>query len=793
MQRPKFGFPRLPRGQLVAAMRRPSSVSRWLEPAVRFTWLQAARLRRDGLEWSWANDALPLGAAVTTGVLGGIALGVLVSDGRIAPAVTALVLLVPLLRLVRLVVAAEQRGRVTAVATLAYALRVAAAVVIQSGSLLSGRGGFVTGDDQGYAATAWGLVQFLRGTPELPYVPPDWGGDAYLFGTWVYLESALYALFGFDVLIPEILNAALGGALVAFVFDFAHRSFNTRAGVCAALLVTFYPSLVLWSALNLKEALALFLIASVLWLLLRFHARPRWPLLVPLLMSLILLESIRRYIYVLLLILLPLAVAVTPRLSRRRAVAWTGVAGLLSGSLLVLDGSAASLNPGMLETFESVRHAMAPGARTSFQDRAPLRTQQGDTFVVIANQSAPLTSSSSPPTRTSASTVPTPTPAPTTSPAAGPVAEIEIPSAPTTPAQAASSVAPPVAAIETRYLPRNQRQLLRSTPVPAPQFESARSWLGAWVAAWSTASVVAFLLAIAVGRVQAPEARKAWRRTMARAWLIASAQAFMLAVAVAVAAEVGPKLARAAPVAVDTAQSPETLTSLASPAPPQRVVFVPPNAKVVLAMTSPSPSSADPSVVYVQAGDVVVVGTPDTTPAPATLRQAIVLGQGKPLGGTAAQGGDDAIRLVSAADGSDRIARTVAYLPKGIAHALLAPFVWAIGSWQDAVTAPEMLLWYALLVAMVRSTWSFRAKWRSLGPLLLFVLGLVTILSLAEGNYGTLYRHRAMVIPFVVVLASPQLALLAGALARTARSASGSLSSKGGAQRLLVRSPRRSL
>jgi hypothetical protein len=65
-----------------------------------------------------------------------------------------------------------------------------------------------------------------------------------------------------------------------------------------------------------------------------------------------------------------------------------------------------------------------------------------------------------------------------------------------------------------------------------------------------------------------------------------------------------------------------------------------------------------------------------------------------------------------------------------------------------------------MLVGAAFTVWRWRQKWRALLPTVLFIGGTMMIFALAEGNVGTLYRHRAMVIPFVAVLASPSFALL---------------------------------
>lgn len=110
------------------------------------------------------------------------------------------------------------------------------------------------------------------------------------------------------------------------------------------------------------------------------------------------------------------------------------------------------------------------------------------------------------------------------------------------------------------------------------------------------------------------------------------------------------------------------------------------------------------------------------------------------------------------------LSRTISYLPRGMAYALFAPFPWAIQRTLDLTLIPETLLWYVVLAAAVATLIRRRAEWRLLAGPVGIIIGIVLILSLAEGNVGTLYRHRAMSQPWVFMLASPT---LLGVLTRT--------------------------
>lgn len=64
-----------------------------------------------------------------------------------------------------------------------------------------------------------------------------------------------------------------------------------------------------------------------------------------------------------------------------------------------------------------------------------------------------------------------------------------------------------------------------------------------------------------------------------------------------------------------------------------------------------------------------------------------------------------------------------------------------------------MLFGIAFLVAAVVTTWRERLRWRLLIAPAVTATALLTAFALAEGNTGTLVRHRGMVVPFVALLA----------------------------------------
>lgn len=95
----------------------------------------------------------------------------------------------------------------------------------------------------------------------------------------------------------------------------------------------------------------------------------------------------------------------------------------------------------------------------------------------------------------------------------------------------------------------------------------------------------------------------------------------------------------------------------------------------------------------------------------------------------------------------------IAFAPIMVLVAWLAPFPWQVGSLSQIIAVPEMLIYYLLLPAMF-SGWGFiiRHKINEGGIIVVYIFIMMLVLAFIEGNIGTLFRHRAMVLPFMFVL-----------------------------------------
>jgi Dolichyl-phosphate-mannose-protein mannosyltransferase len=91
-------------------------------------------------------------------------------------------------------------------------------------------------------------------------------------------------------------------------------------------------------------------------------------------------------------------------------------------------------------------------------------------------------------------------------------------------------------------------------------------------------------------------------------------------------------------------------------------------------------------------------------------------------------------------------------LPLGLSYLILAPFPWQLASVRQAITLPEMLIWWTSLPLLFLGLW-FALKYRlkEVAPIVIFTTLLTLTYSILQGNVGTAYRQRAQLLVFYFV------------------------------------------
>ena len=261
------------------------------------------------------------------------------------------------------------RGQIARIAVFGFAIRCATAAILFTASTLLGHGGYLMYDDRAYGELAWGVAQYLHGQPHAPYLPPLWGGDYYLLGTFVYVEIALFTLLGKQVLVMIMLNGAITMTALLLMWQIARELFGATAARLQLLVACIFPSLILFSAANLKDPLGLLVISAVLWLVTRYERDHRLIWIALALVVLQPLHLIHYYLYYLLLGLVPIGVLLAS--AQRTRIRLRNVAAATAAALIIGSVSAAVaqdlplLGGDPLVELQHVRYGLSFG-RTAF-------------------------------------------------------------------------------------------------------------------------------------------------------------------------------------------------------------------------------------------------------------------------------------------------------------------------------------------------------------------------------------------------------------------------------------------
>ena len=200
------------------------------------------------------------------------------------------------------------------------ALRVALALAMR----LTGINSAVAPDESTFHDNALWFSAWMRGDVATPF-SFKWGGSIQV--GYFALAGALYGTFGEYPFVPVLVNCVVGGLCAYPAYLLAARVSGRRAGRGAALLVTFFPSLVLWSALLIRDGCVLFVL---LWaaclaqsLLLRFRIRT----VVWLVLCLAALATLRSYLLMLMVAAIVISLLVAAVRKPGRAVVTAVICG----------------------------------------------------------------------------------------------------------------------------------------------------------------------------------------------------------------------------------------------------------------------------------------------------------------------------------------------------------------------------------------------------------------------------------------------------------------------------------
>src|ERR1043166_2070824 len=200
-----------------------------------------------------------------------ISLVILVSGGSIfikpveAPAALAMCAVAAVPTIIILARKPEQLTFLLRLFILALVIRIVLAMVISVGHMEE----FFGGDANTYDVFGQSLVEAWHGNNYHQQKYDSFVASGASAWGMIYLVAAVYQVIGPNMLAIQLINGAIGAATAIVVYYVAQILFsNVRVSKLAAILVAFFPSLVLWSSQALKDgviilALALSILATL--------------------------------------------------------------------------------------------------------------------------------------------------------------------------------------------------------------------------------------------------------------------------------------------------------------------------------------------------------------------------------------------------------------------------------------------------------------------------------------------------------------------------------------------------
>jgi hypothetical protein len=225
-------------------------------------------------------------------------------------------------------------------------------------------------DEDTYATTGWEMALFWQG--DVLVRPWRFGTDQPL--GYFYLNAVFFYVFGSSDLPIKLLNCAAGAFSCRYLYFIARDLFGAPTARRAAKMFAFFPSLVLWSALNIRDVWVIVLILFVSWKSLQILKGYSFVALLQLFLAIGILSTLRDYLFF--VVALPPVVALL--IGRRgHLVRNFAVASLATLGVLVLiqqgAGSGRAETHMSLETMSRVRQQMAYGG-SAFSENVDIST-----------------------------------------------------------------------------------------------------------------------------------------------------------------------------------------------------------------------------------------------------------------------------------------------------------------------------------------------------------------------------------------------------------------------------------
>lgn len=207
--------------------------------------------------------------------------------------------MVPVVFILKKYVEEKDRPFIVKIVILGFLLRVAFMVLYHYYVVSLGYGDALGPDGESYLQNAWYISRLLL--CENPFSPPNnieyAFGESYIrltdfyqgkfpflkyyqVGIYPYLVAILYAVFDYSSLTVKLINSIFSVASGVLVYFIGKKIFNSKVAKVSAALFIFLPSIFIFSTTALKEAIIIFLVLMIVWLMMKYYESRKWTVLI---------------------------------------------------------------------------------------------------------------------------------------------------------------------------------------------------------------------------------------------------------------------------------------------------------------------------------------------------------------------------------------------------------------------------------------------------------------------------------------------------------------------------------
>ena len=245
---------------------------------------------------------------------------------------------------------APERAAVGTVFLLAFGLRVLVMVVLHH-TVFRADPSLLAGDDLAYDRIGLAIADRWRESGPSLAAWPDYRD---LTGLILYLGSD-------NLLLPRLFNAFAGSLAVVFTALTAGRLFGPRAALRVGLIAALFPSLIVWSSLNLKEGWALLALSLVGYGLVSVRSSGWTTSALPIVTGLLLLSVIRSWLLFVVAAGLLIGSLAAMKRSRAKLIGTLTVVGLTLWGLMSLGVADQELDTVQSRSVEEIRSSTTRG------------------------------------------------------------------------------------------------------------------------------------------------------------------------------------------------------------------------------------------------------------------------------------------------------------------------------------------------------------------------------------------------------------------------------------------------